>query len=112
MARKQADKEGVEIRLYSIIYDAIEDVKKAMEGMLEPVIKEEMTATVEVRQVYHISKVGYVAGAYVTDGKVSRTDKARLIRDGIVIFTGAINDLKRFKDDVKEVSTNLNAVSV
>ena len=106
MARKQADKEGVEIRLYSIIYDAIEDVKKAMEGMLEPVIKEEMTATVEVRQVYHISKVGYVAGAYVTDGKVSRTDKARLIRDGIVIFTGAINDLKRFKDDVKEVSTN------
>lgn len=106
MARKQADKEGVEIRLYSIIYDAIEDVKKAMEGMLEPVIKEEVTATLEVRQVYHISKVGYVAGAYVTDGKVSRTDKARLIRDGIVIFTGAINDLKRFKDDVKEVSCN------
>ena len=106
MARKQADKEGVEIRLYSIIYDAIEDVKKAMEGMLEPVIKEEVTATLEVRQVYHISKVGYVAGAYVSDGKVSRTDKARLIRDGIVIFTGAINALKRFKDDVKEVSNN------
>lgn len=97
MARKQADKEGVEIRLYSIIYDAIEDVKKAMEGMLEPVIKEEVTATLDVRQVYHISKVGYVAGAYVSDGKVSRTDKARLIRDGIVIFTGAINALKRFK---------------
>lgn len=106
MARKQADKEGVEIRLYSIIYDAIEDVKKAMEGMLEPVIKEEVTATLDVRQVYHISKVGYVAGAYVCDGKVSRTDKARLIRDGIVIFTGAINALKRFKDDVKEVSNN------
>ena len=106
MARKQADKEGVEIRLYSIIYDAIEDVKKAMEGMLEPVIKEEVTATLDVRQVYHISKVGYVAGAYVSDGKVSRTDKARLIRDGIVIFTGAINALKRFKDDVKEVSNN------
>lgn len=77
-----------------------------MEGMLEPVIKEEVTATIEVRQVYHISKVGYVAGAYVIDGKVKRTDKARLIRDGIVIFTGEINALKRFKDDVKEVTTN------
>ncbi len=105
-ARKQADNEGVEIRLYSIIYDAIEEVKTAMEGMLEPVLKEEMTATLEVRQVYHISKVGYVAGAYVIDGKVKRSDKARLIRDGIVIFTGAINALKRFKDDVKEVTTN------
>jgi translation initiation factor IF-2 len=77
-----------------------------MEGMLEPVMREEMTATVEVRQVYHISKVGYVAGAYVIDGKVKRTDKARLIRDGIVIFTGEIQALKRFKDDVKEVTTN------
>ena len=105
-ARKQAEKEGVEIRLYSVIYDAIEEVKTAMEGMLEPVLKEETTATLEVRQVYHISKVGYVAGAYVVDGKVKRTDKARLIRDGIVIFTGAINALKRFKDDVKEVATN------
>ena len=105
-ARKQAESQGVEIRLYSVIYDAIEEVKQAMEGMLEPILKEETTATLEVRQVYHISKVGYVAGAYVVDGKVKRSDKARLIRDGIVVYTGAINDLKRFKDDVKEVSTN------
>ena len=105
-ARKLAEHDGVDIRLYSVIYDAIEEVKEAMEGMLEPVIKEEVTATIEVRQVYHISKVGYVAGAYVIDGKVKRTDKARLIRDGIVIFTGEINALKRFRDDVKEVTTN------
>lgn len=105
-ARKLAERDGVEIRQYSVIYDAIEDVKVAMEGMLEPVIKEEVTANIEVRQVYHISKVGYVAGCYVIDGKVKRSDKARLIRDGIVIFTGGINALKRFKDDVKEVSTN------
>lgn len=105
-ARKLAERDGVEIRQYSVIYDAIEDVKEAMEGMLEPVIKEEITANIEVRQVYHISKVGYVAGAYVLDGKVKRSDKARLIRDGIVIFTGEINALKRFKDDVKEVTTN------
>ena len=105
-ARKLAEHDGVEIRQYSVIYDAIEDVKEAMEGMLEPVIKEEITANIEVRQVYHISKVGYVAGAYVLDGKVKRSDKARLIRDGIVIFTGEINALKRFKDDVKEVTTN------
>lgn len=105
-ARKQADRDGVDIRLYSVIYDSIEEVKQAMEGMLAPVIKEEVTATVEVRQVYHISKVGIVAGSYVIDGKVSRTDKARLIRDGIVIFTGSLLALKRFKDDVKEVTTN------
>ena len=105
-ARKLAEHDGVEIRQYSVIYDAIEDVQEAMEGMLEPVIKEQVTANVEVRQVYHISKVGYVAGAYVLDGKVKRSDKARLIRDGIVIFTGEINALKRFKDDVKEVTTN------
>lgn len=105
-ARKLAEKEGVDIRQYSVIYDAIEEVKEAMEGMLEPVLKEELTATIEVRQVYHISKVGFVAGAYVIDGKVKRSDKARLIRDGIVIFTGDINALKRFKDDVKEVTTN------
>ena len=105
-ARKLADHEGVEIRQYSIIYDAIEEIKGTMEGMLKPVIKEEVTATVEVRQVYHISKVGFVAGAYVMDGKVARTNKARLIRDGIVIFTGDIAALKRFKDDVKEVNTN------
>ena len=105
-ARKAAEQQGVEIRTYSIIYDAIEEVKEAMEGMLAPELKEEVTAQLEVRQVFHISKVGTVAGAYVLDGKVSRTNKARIIRDGIVIHTGQIDALKRFKDDVKEVSTN------
>lgn len=105
-ARKFAEQEGVEIRMYSIIYDAIEEVKAAMEGMLAPEVKEEITATIEVREVFHISKVGTVAGAMVKEGKVKRSDKARLIRDGIVIFTGEINALKRFKDDVKEVGTN------
>ncbi|MBQ8968331.1 MAG: translation initiation factor IF-2 [Bacteroidaceae bacterium] len=105
-ARKLAEQEGVDIRTYSVIYDAIEEVRDAMEGMLSPEIKEEVTAQVEVRQVYHISKVGTVAGAYVIEGKVSRTNKARVIRDGIVVFTGEINALKRFKDDVKEVNTN------
>ena len=105
-ARKLAEQEGVDIRTYSVIYDAIEEVRDAMEGMLSPEIKEEVTAQVEVRQVYHISKVGTVAGAYVIEGKVSRTNKARVIRDGIVVFTGEINALKRFKDDVKEVTTN------
>ena len=105
-ARMEADKQGVDIRLYSVIYDAIEEVKEAMEGLLKPIVKEEETAQLEVRQVYRISKVGLVAGAYVLDGKVSRTNKARVIRDGIVVFTGEINALKRFKDDVKEVSTN------
>ncbi|MCD8317832.1 MAG: translation initiation factor IF-2 [Paraprevotella sp.] len=106
MARKMAEQQGVDIRLYSIIYDAIEEVKSAMEGMLAPEVKEEVTAKLEVRQVYHISKVGTVAGAYVVDGKVQRSNKARLVRDGIVVFTGQINALKRFKDDVKEVGTN------
>ncbi len=106
MARKAAETQGVDIRLYSIIYDAIEEVTSAMEGMLAPELKEEVTASVEVRQVYHISKVGTVAGAYVMDGKVHRSDKARLIRDGIVVHTGQILALKRFKDDVKEVGTN------
>ena len=105
-ARKAAEQQGVEIRTYSIIYDAIEEVKEAMEGMLAPELKEEITAQLEVRQVFHISKVGTVAGAYVIDGKVSRSNKARVIRDGIVIHTGQIDALKRFKDDVKEVSTN------
>ena len=104
--RREAEKQEVDIRLYSVIYDAIHDVKDAMEGMLKPVLKEEVTATLEVRQVYRISKVGTVAGAFVTDGKVHRSDKARLIRDGIVKFTGEINALKRFKDDVKEVGVN------
>ena len=105
-ARREAEKQEVDIRLYSVIYDAIHDVQDAMEGMLKPVLKEEVTATLEVRQVYRISKVGTVAGAFVTDGKVHRNDKARLIRDGIVKFTGEINALKRFKDDVKEVGLN------
>ena len=105
-AAKQAEQEGVDIRKYSVIYDAIEEVKAAMEGMLAPTLKEQVTATIEVREVFNISKVGMVAGAMVRTGKVKRTDKARLIRDGIVIFTGSINALKRFKDDVKEVGTN------
>ena len=105
-ARKMADNDGVEINTYSVIYDAIEDIRSAMEGMLDKVVKEEVTAEVEVREVYKISKVGTVAGAYVTNGKVHRSDKARLVRDGIVIHTGEINALKRFKDDVKEVAAN------
>ena len=105
-AAKLAEQEGVDIRKYSVIYDAIEEVKAAMEGMLAPTLKEQVTATIEVREVFNITKVGLVAGAMVKTGKVKRSDKARLIRDGIVIFTGSINALKRFKDDVKEVGTN------
>lgn len=105
-ARKLADKEGVEINTYSVIYDAIDDIHDAMEGMLDKVKKEVVTGQVEVREVYHISKVGTVAGAFVTEGKVHRTDKARLVRDGIVVHTGEINALKRYKDDVKEVAAN------
>lgn len=102
-ARKEAEKEGVEIRLYSVIYKAIEEVKDAMEGMLSPEIKEEVTGTAEVLQTYHISKVGTIAGAIVRDGKIKRSNKVRVIRDGIVIYTGELGSLKRFKDDVKEV---------
>ncbi|MCC8187099.1 MAG: translation initiation factor IF-2 [Bacteroides sp.] len=105
-ADRLAEKEGVDIRKYSIIYDAIEEVKAAMEGMLAPILKETITSTIEVREVFNITKVGIVAGSIVKSGKVKRSDKARLIRDGIVIFTGNINALKRFKDDVKEVGTN------
>ena len=105
-ARKLAERNGVEINTYSVIYDAIDDIRSAMEGMLDKVIKEQVTAEVEVREVYKISKVGTVAGAMVIEGKVHRSDKARLVRDGIVIHTGAINALKRYKDDVKEVATN------
>ena len=105
-ARKVAENEGVDIRIYSIIYDAIEEVKAAMEGMLAPIVKEEITATIEVRETFHISKVGTVAGCMVREGKVKRTDRARLIRDGIVIHTGSLAALKRFKEDVKEVGTN------
>ncbi|MBR2882971.1 MAG: translation initiation factor IF-2, partial [Prevotella sp.] len=105
-AKKAAEQHGVEINTYSIIYDAIEDLRSTMEGMLDKVKKEVVTGQVEVREVYKISKVGTVAGAMVTEGKVHRTDKARLVRDGIVVHTGAINALKRYKDDVKEVATN------
>ena len=102
-ARKLADQEGVDIRLYSIIYDCIEEIKDAMEGMLAPTMKEEVTGQAEVRQVYKITKVGTVAGCWVTEGKIHRTDKIRVIRDGIVVHTGEILALKRFKDDVKEI---------
>jgi translation initiation factor IF-2 len=105
-ARKMAEKEEIDIRLYSIIYDAIEEIKSAMEGMLSPEIKEEITATVEVLEVFKISKVGTVAGCLVREGKINRNNKVRLIRDGIVVFTGEIDSLKRHKDDVKEVGTN------
>ncbi len=102
-AKRLASQEGVDIRIYSIIYDAIEEVKDAMAGMLSPEIKEEVTGTVEVKEVYHISKVGTIAGAIVREGKIKRTCKVRIIRDGIVRYTGALGSLKRFKDDVKEV---------
>ncbi len=104
-ARKAAEKEGVDIRFYSIIYDAIEEVKSAMEGMLSPEIKEEITAMVEVREVFKITKVGTVAGCMVKEGKIKRNHKIRLIRDGIVIYSGDLGSLKRFKEDVKEVAT-------
>ena len=104
-ARRLAENEGVDIRLYSIIYDAIEEVKDAMAGMLSPELKEEITGTAEVLQTYKISKVGTIAGCMVREGKVKRTSKVRLIRDGIVIYTGELGSLKRFKDDVKEVAS-------
>ncbi|GJQ06634.1 translation initiation factor IF-2 [Capnocytophaga cynodegmi] len=103
-ARTLADKEEIDIRTYSIIYDAINDLKDAMEGMLSPVFKEEVTGTVEIRELFKISKVGTIAGCMVTDGKIFRNSKIRIIRDGVVIYTGELASLKRFKDDVKEVS--------
>lgn len=104
-ARKMAEKEQIDIRLYSIIYDAIEEIKAAMEGMLSPEIREEITATIEIREVFKITKVGTVAGCYVREGKITRNSKVRIIRDGIVIHSGELGSLKRFKDDVKEVTT-------
>ena len=103
-ARKLADQEEIEIRLYSVIYDAIDEVKLAMEGMLEPTIEEKVVANVEIREVFKITKVGTVAGCYVLDGKIARNNKIRIIRDGIVVYEGALGSLKRFKDDVKEVN--------
>ena len=107
-ARRLAEKEGVEIRLYSIIYDAIEEVKSAMEGMLSPEIKEEITANVEVLQVFKITKVGTIAGCMVREGKIKRSNKVRVIRDGIEVHSGELESLKRFKDDVKEVVAGLD----
>ena len=103
-ARALAEKESIDIRTYSIIYDAINDLKDAMEGMLSPVFKEEVTGTLEIRELFKISKVGTIAGCMVTDGKIYRNSKIRLIRDNVVIYTGELSSLKRFKDDVKEVS--------
>ena len=104
-ARKLAEKEEIDIRLYSIIYDAIEEIRAAMEGMLIPEMKEEVIATLEVREVFKITKLGTIAGCMVKEGKINRNAKVRLIRDGIVVYTGEIGSLKRFKDDVKEVVT-------
>ena len=104
-ARKVAEKEEIEIRLYSIIYDAVNDIKDAIEGMLEPVMKEEIVASVEVMEIFKISKVGTVAGCIVREGKLQRSTPIRVIRDGIVIYTGKLGSLKRFKDDVKEVTS-------
>ncbi|MDE7128238.1 MAG: translation initiation factor IF-2 [Bacteroidales bacterium] len=107
-ARRLADKEAIEIRLYSVIYDAINEVKSGIEGMLEPEEKEEITATAEVQETFKISKVGTIAGCIVREGKLSKTSKVRVIRDGIVVYTGELGSLKRFKDDVKEVSTGMD----
>jgi len=106
-ARKLAEKENIEIRLYSIIYNAIEELKSAMEGMLEPKVEEKIVGNIEVRDVFKVTKVGTVAGCYVTEGKVTRQNKVRLIRDGIVIYSGEMASLKRFKDDVKEVTSGM-----
>lgn len=102
-ARKLAEKEEIDIRLYSIIYDAIEEIKAAMEGMLSPEVKEVIVATLEIRELFKVTKVGTVAGCYVKEGKITKNSKVRIIRDGIVIYTGELGSLKRFKDDVKEV---------
>jgi len=102
-ARKLAEKEEIDVRLYSIIYNAIEEIRSAMEGMLMPEVREEIVATLEIREVFNVTKVGTVAGCYVKEGKITRNTKVRIIRDGIVIYTGDLGSLKRFKDDVKEV---------
>jgi translation initiation factor IF-2 len=103
-ARQIADREEIDIRTYSIIYDAINDLKDAMEGMLSPELKEEITGTAEIREIFKVSKIGTIAGCMVTNGKIYRNSGIRLIRDGVVIYTGELASLKRFKDDVKDVS--------
>ncbi|MBQ1707454.1 MAG: translation initiation factor IF-2, partial [Bacteroidales bacterium] len=107
-ARKLAEKEQIEIRLYSVIYDAINEVKSGIEGMLAPEEKEEITANAEVLETFKISKVGTIAGCMVRDGKLTRSAKVRVIRDGIVVYTGTLGSLKRMKDDVKEVSAGFD----
>ena len=102
-ARKLAENQKVDIRLYNVIYDAINEVKAALEGLLSPLLSEEVVASVEIRDTFKVPKVGTVAGCYVLEGKISRNNKIRLIRDGIVIFEGEIGTLKRFKDDVRDV---------
>ena len=105
-ARKLAEQEQIDIRMYSIIYDAINEIKSAMEGMLAPQFEEKIVANVEIRETFKISKVGTIAGCMVLDGKINRNSKIRIIRDGVVLHTGELASLKRFKDDVKEVATN------
>jgi translation initiation factor IF-2 len=107
-ARKIAETENIEIKLYSIIYNAIEEIKAAMEGLLEPTIEEKIIGNLEVREVFNITKVGTIAGCFVKEGKIIRQSKVRIIRDGIVVHTGSLSALKRFKDDVKDVSTGMD----
>ena len=106
IARKLAEKEGIDVRLYSVIYKAIEEIQEAMKGMLAPEFKEEILGIAEIRETFRISKVGTIAGCFVTEGKIMRNSDVRVIRDGIVIYTGGLGSLKRFKDDVKEVKVN------
>jgi translation initiation factor IF-2 len=103
-AKVLAEKEDIQIKYYNIIYDAIEEIKSAMEGMLEPKVEEKIVGEVEIREVFKVSKVGAIAGCYVTDGKIARSNKIRIIRDGIVVHSGDLESLKRFKDDVKDVT--------
>jgi translation initiation factor IF-2 len=105
-ARRLSDQEQIDIRLYSIIYKAIDEIKAAMEGMLSPDIEEKVLGSAEVREVFNITKVGTIAGCYVTEGLIKRSSRIRIIRDGIVVHTGTLGSLKRFKDDVKEVKNN------
>lgn len=98
-----ADSDGVDIRLYSVIYDAVNDVRDAMEGLLAPTLREKDLGRVEIRETFHVSRIGTIAGCYVVDGKILRNSKARLVRDSVVVWEGSLTSLKRFKDDVKEV---------
>ena len=110
IARIAAEREGIDVRLYSIIYKAIEEIEQAMKGMLAPEYKEEILGVAEIRETFRISKVGTIAGCYVSEGRILRNSKVRVIRDGIVVHDGLLGSLKRFKDDVKEVKTTTSAV--